>query len=258
MSNPFIDIKDCWYPDLALEAVEEGIVGGAPTKDGLALLPKKPCTREEVWLMFLRMLKIQRGKQYLQRLLKQVLYPGHVRIWSKGANNSSVGTGFFYDYGKILTCAHVVEVDTDGIVTLDTHFQKGLKGNVTRMDTTLDLALVELPHPQNCKPIPMADEAKHGEYCVVFGHPGGEFESITDGIVSHPDRGSFIETDARINPGNSGGIVINAEGKFIGMPSHKIVFNQAWDNQNYCIRTSVIKKFLEGKPVSLEIPEDNS
>ena len=74
-------------------------------------------------------------------------------------------------------------------------------------------------------------------------NPGGEWQSVTAGIVSHNDRGDYIETDARINPGNSGGAVINAKGELIGVPSHKIVL-EGFDNQNYAIRVSKVKEFV--------------
>jgi S1-C subfamily serine protease len=231
----FTDLDKCMYPELAKEAVRLGLVGGYP--DG-TLRPQEPITREQSWLIDLRQMKFLQAAPDVPAMVQKYM-PSIVRIWSRNDKGQTiVGSGSFITPDKILTNAHVVGVYTE--VEVDT--QTGtIKGTVIKKDIGLDLALVQVKGKYT--PLILANKAVHGELCLVLGNPGGEWQSVTMGLVAHPDRGQYIETDARINPGNSGGAVINMQGQLIGVPSHKITLD-GFDNQNYCIRVEVVRQWL--------------
>jgi len=242
----FKDLDQCWYPDLMLEAVRMGLVAGVKKPDGVYLEPKRPVTREESILIDLRQHKILDHLMDIPGMVQKYM-PSVVRIWAQGEKYQTVGSGSFVSPSIILTNAHVV--GNNSTVSVDTHDNhpdnNKLKGKVVKVDKNIDLALVEL-NGLKYTPLKLADSAVHGEFCLVLGNPGGEFQSVTFGIVAHNDRGDYIETDARINPGNSGGAVINERGELIGVPSHKIVPSPAFDNQNYAIRIKRVKEFIKG------------
>jgi S1-C subfamily serine protease len=233
----FKDLNQCMYPELAKRAVEIGLIGGFG--DG-TLRPKQPMTREEGWLVDLRQHEILKHVQNNPALVQRLL-PSVVRIWS----GAGIGSGSFVTPNIILTNAHVV--GSDEFVTVDTHSEREIKGMVLTRNTDLDLALVHVPG--TFTPLKLAGGAIHGEFCMVIGSPGGgEFESVTAGIVSHADRDRWIQVDALINPGNSGGACVNAKGELIGVPSHKIVA-EAFDNLSYCIKASVAAAFIKAAGV---------
>ncbi|TYO95129.1 trypsin-like peptidase domain-containing protein [Desulfallas thermosapovorans] len=241
----FKDLDKCWYPDLAKKAVELGLVAGIQREDGLYLAPKEPLTREQGWIMDLRQHAMLDNVWKIPDMVKKYL-PSVVRIWAKGGQYQTVGSGSFVSPSIILTNAHVVGNNaTVSVDTHDNHSDTGkMQGKVIKRDEYIDLALVQIDRQYT--PLKLADGAIHGEFCLVLGNPGGEWQSVTAGIVSHNDRGDYIETDARINPGNSGGAMLNAKGELIGVPSHKIALDHSWDNQNYAIRISRVKEFIKG------------
>lgn len=232
----FKDLKDCWYPNLALKAVELGLISGY--QDG-TLRPRQPVSREEMWLVDLRQHVMIDHSWKIPEMVKKFM-PSVVRIWS----GSGVGSGSFIAPDIILTNAHVVK--DNKTVTVDMAGQEGVKGTVIKHGGSgpggLDLALVRVERKGN--PLKLASDIVHGEFCLVMGNPMGEWQSVSAGIVTR-FGGDFIQVDATINPGNSGGVVINAKGEIIGVPTFKIV-GTGIDNHNYSIREGVVRQFVKG------------
>ena len=98
-----------------------------------------------------------------------------------------------------------------------------------------DLALLIIPPDVKLPPtigVKIRDIEKNplraGEVVIAIGAPGGLRDSVTSGIISHPDRkiegyskNHHIQVDAPINFGNSGGGLFDLEGRLIGINSWK-------------------------------------
>ena len=147
----------------------------------------------------------------------------------------ALGSGFVWDaQGNIVTNNHVVAGATRITVT----FADGTiaQAKLVGADPDSDLAVVKVDLPANqLHPVQIADsnQVKVGQFAIAIGNPFGEQNTMTTGIVSALGRtlpaGSanvqgpsytipdIIQTDAPINPGNSGGVLLNSEGKVIGV-----------------------------------------
>ena len=147
----------------------------------------------------------------------------------------ALGSGFVWDVqGDIVTNNHVVADATRITVT----FADGTiaQAKLVGADPDSDLAVVKVDLPANqLRPVQVADsnQVKVGQFAIAIGNPFGEQNTMTTGIVSALGRtlptGSgtaqgpsytipdIIQTDAPINPGNSGGVLLNSDGKVIGI-----------------------------------------
>jgi serine protease Do len=147
----------------------------------------------------------------------------------------ALGSGFVWDaQGDIVTNNHVVADATRITVT----FADGTiaQAKLVGADPDSDLAVIKVDQPASqLRPVQVADsnQVKVGQFAIAIGNPFGEQNTMTTGIVSALGRtlpaGSanvqgpsytipdIIQTDAPINPGNSGGVLLNSEGKVIGI-----------------------------------------
>ena len=109
---------------------------------------------------------------------------------------------------------------------------------VVGTDPHSDLAVikVDLP-PDKLVPVQVADstQVRVGQLAVAIGNPFGLEGTMTVGFVSALGRSlpvassnllapsytipDIIQTDAPINPGNSGGVLVDDEGRVIGVPT---------------------------------------
>lgn len=149
------------------------------------------------------------------------------------------GSGFVWDnQGNIVTNNHVVSDATRITVT----FADGKKyeAKVSGTDVSVDLAVVKVVAPATeLHPVALGDsnQVKVGQLAIAIGNPFGLEDTMTVGVVSAIGRsipsdnsstastsGSYtipdvIQTDAPINPGNSGGVLVDIQGKVIGVTS---------------------------------------
>jgi S1-C subfamily serine protease len=145
-----------------------------------------------------------------------------------------LGSGFVWDKeGHIVTNNHVV-ADADEITVV---FADGSSAPATVVgtDSDSDLAVVQVDRTADrLQPVAVADstQVKVGQLAVAIGNPFGLQGTMTVGFVSALGRylpvesdsqGSsytipdIIQTDAPINPGNSGGVLVDDEGKVVGV-----------------------------------------
>jgi len=147
------------------------------------------------------------------------------------------GSGFVWDTdGHIVTNNHVVE----GADKVSVRFADGtiVPAEVVGTDRDSDIAVLNVDVPQKrLHPVTIADgnNVRVGELAVAIGSPFGLENTMTVGFVSALERSlpvdaemaggptytipDIIQTDAPINPGNSGGVLVNEEGKVIGVTS---------------------------------------
>lgn len=128
--------------------------------------------------------------------------------------------------GVILTNNHVLNGRAPRIVLAD---GRTFEAEIIRRDADLDLALLrtgaqDLPPAQVIRGTSQA-LVRVGELVYALGHPWGERNFVTAGIVSgygklktrSGQQVAFIRTDARLAPGNSGGPLLNASGQVVGI-----------------------------------------
>jgi len=147
-----------------------------------------------------------------------------------------LGSGFVWDkQGHIVTNNHVIEGADEVTVT----FADGssVEGKVVGADPDSDLAVVKVEIAKDMlQPVQLADstQAKVGQVSIAIGNPFGLEGTMTFGIISGLGRSlpvdsgenitsgaytipDIIQTDAPINPGNSGGVLVNIDGKVLGV-----------------------------------------
>jgi serine protease Do len=145
------------------------------------------------------------------------------------------GSGFVWDkQGRIITNNHVVAGATDISVAFSDGTTASAK--VVGTDPDSDLAVVQVDVPADeLHPVVLADstQVKVGQLAIAIGNPFGKEGTMTLGIVSAIGRelpvndGAYqgpsytipdvIQTDAPINPGNSGGVLVDDQGRVIGV-----------------------------------------
>ena len=151
---------------------------------------------------------------------------------------SALGSGFVWDkQGDIVTNNHVV----NGASRITVTFADGttVDAKLVGADPDSDLAVIKVDVPADkLAPVEVADSTKAGvgQIVIAIGNPFGLAGTMTQGIVSGLERtlpaGSdtsasqtgagysipdIIQTDASINPGNSGGVLVDIDGKLLGV-----------------------------------------
>ena len=148
---------------------------------------------------------------------------------------SGAGSGFVWDTeGHIITNNHVV----DGAELIRVNLSDGnsVIATVVGKDSQSDLAVLKIDvSAAELKPIEVADstQAEIGQIVIAIGNPFRLNGSMTTGIISGLGRSlsldstdgsgqyysipDVIQTDAAINPGNSGGVLVDIEGKLLGV-----------------------------------------
>ena len=153
--------------------------------------------------------------------------------------SQGLGSGFVLDKsGNLVTNNHVI----DGADSIFVTFADGMTypGKVVAADPDSDLAVVKVDAPADAlQPVQIGDstQVKVGQLVIAIGNPFGEQNTMTMGIVSavgrtlpvssdsqssataHPSYSipDVIQTDAPINPGNSGGVLVDIQGRLVGV-----------------------------------------
>lgn len=173
------------------------------------------------------------------------------------------GSGVIYkktgDKALIVTNNHVVEGASKLAVKLSDG--KTVDARLVGKDPWLDLAVVEIDGSQVTKVATLGDSSKirAGESAIAIGNPLGFDGSVTEGIISSPEReipvdingdsqadwqAQVIQTDAAINPGNSGGALFNENGEVIGINSSKIAQKEV-EGIGFAIPINVAKPVID-------------
>ena len=117
-------------------------------------------------------------------------------------------------------------------------------------DPEIDMTLLRVDEPD--LPAAMIADGRAvrvGQIALAVGHPWGQRDFVTAGIVSGwgvavrgDRRGTIpiIRTDARLAPGNSGGPLVNASGAVIGINTLVI-----GGDQGVAIPSQVVEAFVE-------------
>lgn len=179
-----------------------------------------------------------------------------------GQGQQALGSGFVWDaQGDIVTNNHVV----DGAATITVSFSDGTQvtGKVIGADPNSDLAVVRVNVAAGLlHPVVLGDSSKLevGQVVIAIGNPFGEQNTMTEGIVSALGRllpvqagataqGTYsipdvIQTDAPINPGNSGGVLLDVQGKVVGVTSAIESTVQASSGIGFAIPANIVARVV--------------
>lgn len=156
---------------------------------------------------------------------------GTVYVEDKGQKWN--GSGFLLNNGRFITAYHVIE-DISKAANIIIMFDRNgpeYPAKVAASSPEIDTAiLILLQIPKNIKPVMLANpgDVVVGEQIAVIGSPSGWQNVVTTGRVSAVQQNlgylekslqDFILIDADIEPGSSGSMVIDTDGKVIGMVS---------------------------------------
>ena len=133
------------------------------------------------------------------------------------------GSGIIWDAnGLILTNNHVVGHRTPIVILQD---DREYESRLLARDPDVDLALLSIDAAGLTPLVPASVSPRVGEMVFAFGHPWGQRNTVTRGIVSalihaHNRRGDklpVVRSDVPLAPGNSGGPLVNAKGEVVGI-----------------------------------------
>jgi serine protease Do len=124
--------------------------------------------------------------------------------------------------GLILTNNHVVGRRAPHVRLQD---GRELEAKMVRRDPDQDLALLSVNANGLKALVPGAEAPRVGELVFAFGHPWGQVNAVTRGVVSARITAQtrtgkslpVIRSDATLAPGNSGGPLVNVRGEVIGI-----------------------------------------
>jgi serine protease Do len=157
--------------------------------------------------------------QVIDELVQQVM-PSLVIV---RGHRYGAGAGMVWNAnGLILTNNHVVGRRTPIIVLQnDSEYESRLLAR----DPDVDLALLSIETTDLTPLKPASISPRVGEMVFAFGHPWGQRNTVTRGIVSamafaqnrRGDMLPIVRSDVPLAPGNSGGPLVNASGEVIGI-----------------------------------------
>ncbi len=157
---------------------------------------------------------------------------------------TGVGSGFSIKENLIITNAHVV--GSSKKVAVNLYDGSTLKGNVIKIDTEKDLALIAVS--KLIPPLKVnSDSLSIGQEVYAIGAPKDMPYTMTKGIISALNRklgkNTYIQIDASVNSGNSGGPLLSENGEVIG-----IITLKASDAEGigFAINAKDVNNFIDG------------
>ena len=175
--------------------------------------------------------------------------------------SSALGSGFIWDSaGNIVTNNHVI----DGADTITVTFYDGtvVPAKLVGADPDSDLAVIKVNETSlPLQPVTLADSAqlKVGQLAVAIGNPFGLQGTMTVGFVSGLGRvlpanenalgptysiPDIVQTDASINPGNSGGVLLDDEGKVIGVTQSIATNSGTSSGVGFAIPSAIVQQVV--------------
>ena len=146
--------------------------------------------------------------------------------------------------GLILTNNHVVGRRTPIVVLQD---DREYESRLIARDPDVDLALLSIDVTGLPPLKPVSVSPRVGEMVFAFGHPWGQRNTVTRGIVSalvtaqnrRGDKLPVVRSDTPLAPGNSGGPLVNAKGEVVGINAMIV-----GGDQSVSIAASVASEFV--------------
>ena len=179
--------------------------------------------------------------QVIHELVEQVM-PALVIVRGR---RYGAGAGIVWaENGLILTNNHVVGRQAP-IVVLQNDGE--YEARLLARDPDVDLALLSIEATPLTPLKPAVASPRIGELVFAFGHPWGQRNTVTRGIVSalgfaqnrRGDTLPIVRSDVPLAPGNSGGPLVNASGQVVGINAMIV-----GGDQSVSIAVSVVHDFV--------------
>jgi serine protease Do len=181
----------------------------------------------------------------------------------KKTKQTAVGSGVIIsDEGYVITNYHVAGKAVKAICTLAS--KDRIPATLVGGDPLTDLAVIKLDLSEYDGDLYRArlgdsSNIEAGQFVLAMGSPLSLSRSISEGIISCPDRylgdeltladgektggyHTWIQTTAAINFGNSGGPLVNLEGEIIGINTRTIV---GADGLGFSIPSNVVREITD-------------
>ncbi len=179
----------------------------------------------------------------------------------KENGDQMAGTGFFInDKGLAVTNYHVIENCIKGEIKLN----NGETYAVTKIvgcDEKRDIAIIQVDIKHNKKvTLGNSNRVKVGETVYAIGYPqsfvlGNDNSTLTQGIISKTsytyEENNYIQTTVNITHGNSGGVLLNEQGKVIGITTSMLT-DGSIDYMNLAIPVNALKDVKHNLNYTLE------
>ncbi|HEU4745951.1 MAG TPA: trypsin-like peptidase domain-containing protein [Anaerolineales bacterium] len=188
--------------------------------------------------------------QVIEELVQRVM-PSLVVV---RGHRFGAGAGIVWDAdGLILTNNHVVGRHNPVVILQD---DREYESRLLARDPDVDLALLSI-EAKNLAPLkPAVGSPRVGEMVFAFGHPWGQRNTVTRGIVSalvsaqnrRGEKLPVVRSDVPLAPGNSGGPLVNAKGEVVGINAMIV-----GGDQSVSIASSVAMDFVR-KAMREELP----
>ncbi len=189
------------------------------------------------------------AERALQRASKAV-----AKLFIQDANGKRIGTAsgvFISPDGLLVTNAHVATAAKGGqiLAQLSTQALYEVKKTVG-VNPAYDIAVLQFQASEvPFVPINKAIIAQAGEHVWAIGSPKGLEGSISEGVISRPQREikgvDFIQFTAPISRGSSGGGLFNLNGRMLGITTSAVVEEGA-QNLNFAVPVKYIDRASDG------------
>jgi len=160
----------------------------------------------------------------------------YVEVYDKSGKHLGNGSGFFIDAnGTFVTNYHVIDGAYSAKIMTTENKVYDVAG-VYDFDVGRDTALLKITgHDFEYLEIDTSTPVA-GQRVYAIGSPIGLDNTISDGLVSNPNRDlnglDFIQISVPISNGSSGGALINEYGRVIGITSAGFSSTEYYDAQN--------------------------
>ncbi len=183
-----------------------------------------------------------------------------VEVYDQAGRPLGTGSGFFLNSsGLAVTNHHVLDGAARAVITTSDTKQKYEVKGVYDFDEKNDWAVMQVDGTGFASlEIGSMDTVQGGATVFAIGSPIGLQNTISQGLISNPDREldgvHYIQTSAPISHGSSGGALINKYGQVIGITSAGFTDGQ---NLNLAMPISVIANHDTSKllPISAVTPK---
>jgi predicted negative regulator of RcsB-dependent stress response len=184
-------------------------------------------------------------------------------VYNSKMDQIGTASGIFISSdGKLVTNYHVIEKAS----TIQAKMYSGaffVLKSLIGINKTYDLAILEF----DAKDIPYVKikkdiEIKAGEAVFTIGSPMGLEKTISEGIISNPERKEngvdLIQFTAPISSGSSGGGLFNNKGNIVGITTSMLVEGKSSPNAqnlNFAVPVKYVEKAMTGGDINFT---DNS